>query len=190
MSGQIAALLIETVFGLFIYVVLLRFWMQALRASFRTPVGQFVVALTNWAVLPVRRVVPSFRQYDLASFVVAWVAQIVKMIALYAAASGGAFVAPGAAMLVWALFELLRYSLHLLILVVIVQVLFSWFNPSSPLAYVFNGLAQPFYAFFRRFIPPIGSVDLSPLIVVVLAQIVLILLDNAPRALLMSGGGS
>jgi YggT family protein len=190
MSGQIAALLIETVFGLFIYVVLLRFWMQALRASFRTPVGQFVVALTNWAVLPARRLVPSFWQYDLASFVVAWVAQIVKMIALYAAASGGAFVAPGAAMLVWALFELLRYSLHLLILVVIVQVLFSWFNPSSPLAYVFNGLAQPFYAFFRRFIPPIGSVDLSPLIVVVLAQIVLILLDNAPRALLMSGGGS
>jgi YggT family protein len=189
MPGQVANLLIETVFGLFIYVVLLRFWMQALRASFRTPVGQFVVALTSWAVLPARRVIPSFRQYDLASFVVAWLAQIVKMIALYAAASGGAFVAPGLAMIVWALFELLRYSLHLLILVVIVQVLFSWFNPGSPLAYVFDGLAQPFYSFFRRFIPPIGSVDLSPLIVVVLAQIVLLLLDGAPRALLMSGGG-
>jgi len=70
MPGQVANLLIETVFGLFIYVVLLRFWMQALRASFRTPVGQFVVALTSWAVLPARRVVPSFRQYDLASFAV------------------------------------------------------------------------------------------------------------------------
>jgi YggT family protein len=188
MPGQVANLVIETVFGLFIYVVLLRFWMQVLRASFRTPVGQFVTALTNWAVLPARRVVPSFRQYDLASFVVAWVAQILKLVLLYAA-TAGTLVAPGVAMLVWSLFELLRYSLHLLILVVIVQVLFSWFNPSSPLAYVFDALAQPFYAFFRRFIPPIGSVDLSPLIVVVLAQIVLILLDGAPRALLMSASG-
>jgi YggT family protein len=188
MPGQVAQLLIETVFGLFIYVVLLRFWMQVLRASFRTPVGQFVTALTNWAVLPARRVVPSFRQYDLASFVVAWLAQIVKLIALYAAASGGAFGAPGLAMVVWSLFELLRYSLHLLILVVIVQVLFSWFNPGSPLAYVFDSLALPFYSFFRRFIPPIGSVDLSPLVVVVLAQVVLILLDGVPRALLTSGG--
>jgi YggT family protein len=188
MPGQIANLLIETVFGLFIYVVLLRFWMQVLRASFRTPVGQFVTALTNWAVLPARRVVPSFRQYDLASFVVAWVAQILKLVLLYAAMAG-ALVAPGLAMLVWSLFELLRYSLHLLILVVIVQVLFSWFNPGSPLGYVFDSLAQPFYAFFRRFIPPIGSVDLSPLIVVVLAQIVLILLDGAPRVLLTSASG-
>jgi len=188
MPGQVANLLIETVFGLFIYVVLLRFWMQLLRASFRTPVGQFVTALTNWAVLPARRVVPSFRHYDLASFVVAWVAQVLKLVLLYAA-TAGALVVPSLAMIVWSLFELLRYSLHLLILVVIVQVLFSWFNPGSPLAYVFDGLAQPFYAFFRRFIPPIGSVDLSPLIVVVLAQIVLILLDGAPRALLMSAGG-
>jgi YggT family protein len=188
MPGQIANLLIENLFGLFIYVVLLRFWMQALRASFRSPVGQFVVALTNWAVLPLRRIVPSYRQYDLASFVVAWLAQIVKLIVLYAAVSGGAFVAPGVGMVAWSLFELLRYSLHLLIGVVVVQVLFSWFNPGSPLAYVFDALAQPFYSFFRRFVPPIGNIDLSPLIVVVLAQVALILLDGLPRALLTSGG--
>ena len=87
MAGQIGQLLIETVFGLFIYVVLLRFWMQALRAPFRNPVGQFVIALTDWAVLPLRRIVPSFRNYDLASFAVAWLAQIAMMFALYAAVS-------------------------------------------------------------------------------------------------------
>jgi len=88
---------------------------------------------------------------------------------------------------VWSLSELLRYSLHLLILVVIVQVLFSWFNPSSPLAYVFDGFTRPFYGFFRRFIPPIGNIDLSPLFVVVIAQVLLIVLDAAPRAFLTSG---
>jgi YggT family protein len=185
MPGEIARFLIENLFVLFIYVVLLRFWMQALRASFRTPIGQFVVALTNWAVLPARRVVPSFRQYDLASFVVAWLAQIVMMFALYAV---GSFGAPDLGKVLWSLLELLRYSLHLLVGVVVVQVLFSWFNPGSPLAYVFDGLTQPFYAFFRRFIPPIGNIDLSPLVVVLLAQVVLRVLNAAPLWLLTSGG--
>ncbi|HKC42945.1 MAG TPA: YggT family protein, partial [Burkholderiales bacterium] len=92
MFDQIAQFLIRNLFELFIYVVLLRFWMQALRAPFRNPIGQFVIALTDWAVAPLRRVIPAFRSYDLASFAVAWLAQILKMIALYAVASGGTLV--------------------------------------------------------------------------------------------------
>ena len=131
MGAQIAQLLIETAFGLLIYVVLLRFWMQALRAPFRNPVGQFVIALTDWAVLPLRRVVPSFRGYDLSSFAVAWLAQILKMVLLYAAVAGGKFAVPGPAVLGLSLVELLRASLHLLIFVVIVQVIMSWVSRSG-----------------------------------------------------------
>ena len=60
----------------------------------------------------------------------------------------------------------------------------SQYNPLSP---VFDALTRPFYGFFRRFIPPIGPVDLSPLLVVVLAQVLLIVIDGMPRALLTSG---
>ena len=187
MGGQIAQLLIETAFGLFIYVVLLRFWMQALRAPFRNPIGQFVIALSDWAVLPLRRVVPSFRGYDLSSFAVAWIAQILMMILLYAAVAGGKFAAPGLAVLGLSLVGLLRASLHLLIFVVIVQVIMSWVSRYNPLAPVFDALTRPFYNFFRRFVPPIGAIDLSPLFVVVLAQVLLIVLDGMPRALLTSG---
>ena len=67
---------------------------------------------------------------------------------------------------------------YLLIGVVLIQVLFSWFNPQVPIAPVLDALTRPFYTIFRRFIPPIGNVDLSPLFVLVLAQIALILLDN------------
>ena len=63
----------------------------------------------------------------------------------------------------------------------------SWVSPYNPLAPVFDALTRPFYDFFRRFIPPIGTVDLSPLFVVVLAQVLLIVLDGMPRALLTSG---
>ena len=188
MGGQIAQLLIETAFGLFIYIVLLRFWMQALRAPFRNPIGQFVIALSDWAVLPLRRIVPSFRGYDLSSFAVAWIAQIVKLILLYAAVAGGKFVAPGLAVLGLSLIELLRASLHLLIFVVIVQVIMSWVSRYNELSPVFDTLTRPFYGFFRRFIPPIGPVDLSPLFVIVLAQVLLIVIDGMPRALLTSGG--
>lgn len=187
MLNQITLFLIETLFSLFIYVVLLRFWMQALRAPMRNPIGQFVMALSDWAVVPMRRVIPSFRSYDLAAFFVAWLTQILKMIALYAAATGGGIGAPGMAAIVLSLLELLRASLHLLIFVVIVQVIISWVNPYAPLAPVFDNLTRPFYGFFRRFIPPIGNVDLSPLIVIVIAQVLLIVLAGAPRALLTSG---
>jgi YggT family protein len=187
MLNQITLFLIETTFGLFIYVVLLRFWMQALRAPFRNPIGQFVMALTDWAVVPMRRMIPSFRSYDLATFFVAWLAQILKMVALYAAATGGGIGLPGIAALALSLLELLRASLHLLIFVVIVQVIISWVNPYAPLAPVFDSMTRPFYGFFRRFVPTIGNIDLSPLIVVVLAQVLLIVLAGAPRALLTSG---
>ena len=173
-------------FGLFIYVVLLRFWMQALRAPFRNPVGQFVIALSDWAVLPLRRIVPSFRNYDLASFAVAWLAQIAMMFALYAVVSGGRFGAPGLAVLGLSFVALVRASLHLLMFVVIVQVIMSLGEPVQP---ALPGVRRADAAVlrFRAFICSIGPVDLSPLLVVVLAQVLLIVIDGMPRALLTSG---
>ena len=95
--------------------------------------------------------------------------------------------APGLAVLGLSLVGLLRASLHLLMFVVIVQVIMSWVSPYNALSPVFDALTRPFYGFFRRFIPPIGAVDLSPLFVVVLAQVLLIVLDGLPRAVLTSG---
>src|SRR6266702_3859650 len=64
MFSQIADLLIRTAFGFFVYALLLRFYMQWLRAPFRNPVGQFVTALTDWAVRPVRRLIPGLFGVD------------------------------------------------------------------------------------------------------------------------------
>jgi len=187
MLAQILQFLIQTAFGLLIFVVMLRFWMQALRAPFRNPIGQFVIALTDWAVLPLRRVIPSFRGHDLASLLLAWLLQLTMMVLLYAAAAGGKMDVPGLAVLLLSLIELVRVSLQLLMFVVIVQVVMSWVSPGHPLGFVFESLTRPFYGFFRRFVPPIGSIDLSPLFVLVIAQVLLIVLDGAPRALLMGG---
>lgn len=183
MMSQIGSFLIETVFGLFVYVALLRFYMQVFRAPFRNPIGQFVMALTDWAVLPLRRLVPSAGGLDLASLFLAWLAQIVKLVLLYALA-GASIGAVGVAILLLSLVELVQASLHLLMFVVIVQVVISWVSQYNPFAPVFDALTRPFYNVFRRVIPPIGSIDLSPLFVIVLAQVLLIVLNNASRSLL------
>src|SRR5258708_15906276 len=71
MFSQIAHLLIQTAFGLLVYTLLLRFYMQALRAPFRNPVGQLVTALTNSIVLPARRVIPGLMGFDPPPFLLA-----------------------------------------------------------------------------------------------------------------------
>lgn len=181
MLSQIAHLLVQTLLGLFVYLLLLRFYMQLLRAPFRNPVGGLVTALTNWIVLPARRVIPGLMGIDLATFFVAWFAQALMLTLLLWLRGASLASAPGiAAGLLFGLaaIGLVQASLYLLIGVVIVQVVISWVNPYAPLAPVFDALTRPFYSVFRRFIPPIGNIDLSPLFVVLLAQVFLIPLAN------------
>lgn len=190
MLGQIAHLLIQTAFGVFVYALLLRFYMQWLRAPFRNPVGQFVSALTDWIVRPVRRVVPGLLGLDLATILIAWFAEALMLVPIYWLRGFSLAGAPGIAaglLFTVAAMELLRASLYLLIGVIIVQVIISWVNPYAPLAPVFDALTRPFYAVFRRFVPTIGNVDLSPLLVLLVVQILLILLDNVARR--VPGGG-
>jgi YggT family protein len=94
---------------------------------------------------------------------------------------------PGPTVLLLSVIELVRASLQLLMFVVIIQVVLSWVSPGHPLGFVFESLTRPFYGFFRRFVPPIGNIDLSPLFVLVIAQVLLIVLDGAPRAVLLGG---
>jgi YggT family protein len=190
MLTQIAHLLIQTAFGFFVYALLLRFYMQWLRAPFRNPVGQFVSALTDWIVKPARRVVPGLLGLDLATILIAWFAEALMLVLLYWLRGFSFAGAPGIAaglLFTIAAMELLRASLYLLIGVIIVQVIISWVNPHAPLAPVFDALTRPFYAVFRRVVPMIGNVDLSPLFVLLVAQILLILLENIAR--LVPGGG-
>ena len=187
MGAQILGFLIQTVFGLVVYLALLRFYMQVFRAPFRNPIGQFVIALTDWAVKPLRKVIPGFRGFDTASLFAAWLAEVVMLVMLTVFVSRVSLGDTFGLLLIQSVLELLRASLQLLMFVVIVQVILSWVSRYHPLMPVFDALTRPFYGFFRRFIPPIGNVDLSPLFVVVIVQILLIVLDNLPRTLLLAG---
>jgi len=173
--GQIGVYLVDTVFAFFVLLLLARFHFQWLRVPFRNPVGEFVLATTSWIVMPVRRVIPGLAGLDLATLLLAFALQCLA-IWIKAAIVG---VEPAlAAVLGIAALDLLRYSLYILVFAILVQVLFSWINPYAPMAPVFNAMTAPFLRPLRRFIPPLGGVDLTPLALLIVIQIILIVLAN------------
>ena len=168
--------LVNVIFGFIVYAVLLRFMMQVLRAPFRNPLGQAVAALTDWAVKPMRRIIPGFRGYDWASLILAWFFQALWLAAMIALGTGIVSSAIVGLIAVLAIVELIKAALWIIIVAVFVQAILSWVAPDGPLAGVLNAMTFPLLRPVRRVIPPLGGVlDLSPLIVIVLAQLILML---------------
>lgn len=169
--------LLQVFFELFASAFWLRFYMQWARVSFRNPFAQFIVKVTDFAVRPARRVVPGLFGLDLASLLLFFLAEALFVMAShwlvgYPFGQAGSDVWPGFALLVLA--GGLRLAIYICMGLVVIQAVMSWVNPFSPFASVFHALTQPLVGPFRRFIPPIGGVDLSPLAVFILMQLVLI----------------
>ena len=177
MLNNALAYLIDVFFGLVTYTLLLRLVMQLLRAPFRNPLGQAVMALTDWIVKPLRKVLPGYRGVDWATVVAAIVFQFAWLLALqFTFGRAFALFGPGIAFLLLAtVIALVKALLWLVIIVVFAQAILSWVAPDGPLAGVLNALTFPVLRPVRRVVPPIGgTLDLSPLIVIVLAQLLLI----------------
>lgn len=187
MLTQIVSLLLGTAADLLAIAFLARVWMQWARVSFRNPIGQFAVAFTNWAVLPLRRIVPGLFGIDLASVLAAWLTQFAYL-AIMAALIGFGILEFNALLAVaWAAcIAVLKMLIYLLMGVVIIAALLSWLSPHSPLAPLFDALARPLLQPVRRWVPVMGGLDLSPLVVVLLLQVALTVLARLqPAPLLM-----
>lgn len=168
--------LVNTAFDLFTVALLLRFFMQWARAPLRNPVSDFLNALTDWLVRPARRVIPGLWGLDLATLVLAWLLQLIELVIVlqikgyqFGPQAGIAF----AALVLMASLVLVKLLVYIVMVVVIVQAVLTWVNPYSPVMPLLNSLSRPFLRVFRRFIPPIGNVDLSPLFVVIVCQLLL-----------------
>ena len=176
---QAIAFLLDAIAGFFCSLFLLRFLMQAMRVSFAGQLGDFVVKLTNWAVKPLRRIIPGLGGMDWASVIAALGIQLALGLALFAL-GGASAIYDGpqlAGMLLWfAVRNLLRIAIYIVIGALILQAVMSWINPYSPLAGPVNQFTRPILAPFRRFIPPISGIDLSPLALILLLQVVLMVL--------------
>jgi len=184
MFTQIGQFLIETIAGFFVYLLLARFHFQWLRVPFRNPLGEFVLAVTNWIVLPLRRVIPGLAGLDLATLFGAWLIQALSVYALVALHVSLTALPAGPSLLACAaiaLVDVLRLSLHILVFALIVQAVLSWVNPYNSLMPLFDLITRPFLRPLRRLVPLVGNVDLSPLVLIILVQVVLIPLGQLHR---------
>jgi YggT family protein len=179
MLYQIISLLLEVAAGILGGVCLLRLYMQHQRipmsARSGNPLGRFVFALTDWLVLPLRRVVPAIGRLDTASLVAAYLVELTQFFLLWllAGADGGLFAVP-----ILAVFGLLRLTISGLTGIVIVFAVLSWIPTQSPMSEVIERLCTPPLTPIRRVLPLVGGIDLSPLVLLVLLQIVSILLGH------------
>jgi YggT family protein len=169
--GNAATFLIETVFFLYILIVMLRFLLQWVRADFYNPVSQFIVKATQPPLTPLRRIIPGFAGVDLAALVFMFVLKFVELWLI----TGLLGISPqigGLAML--SIAELLGMLVNVFIVSIVIQVVISWVNPGmyNPVMGLLHSLNEPLLAPARRIIPPISGLDLSPIVVIVGLQLV------------------
>ena len=173
---QVVLLIANAGTTFFTILLLMRFFMQLVRAPFDSPIGSFVLNLTHWLVLPLRRIVPAIRGFDSASLLAAYLLQTL-LLALAISLSSSHQLASVGSMLriaVDGLFVLVRVSVYLYVILLIAQAMLSWFNPHAPLNRLVGQMTAPVLRPLRRIVPPISGIDLTPLIAILLAQIILI----------------
>lgn len=181
MAERALIFIVETLVQLWTLAVLLRLLAQMLRVPFRArsgnPIVDFVIALTDWIVIPGRRMIPSIGRLDTTTLLVAWGAMLalatLKVLLLERGAFNAPMIWPG--LLAYSFVEALKLLVYLMIGLLIVQAVISWVSPYHPLRPFFDSLTRPIIRPFQKMIPLIGGVDLSPLFAILALQLVLML---------------
>ncbi len=163
----------EVLAGLVAGACLLRFVMQWQRVSFQQPIGRFVFAVTDWLVLPLRKVIPALSGWDLPSLLGAWLVKLAQYGLIWFLAGGRGELGLLPLVSLVGLAQLVVSGLGALVLVLAVM---SWVNPGSPMHALTERLCAPFLQPFRRWIPLVGGVDLSPLALLLVLQMLGIVL--------------
>jgi len=179
MMANALEFLLHTVLGLFTLAVLLRFYLQLTNAPFHNQFSQAVVSLTNFAVRPLRHIIPSWSGLDLSTLVLAFLAQLLLQLATLWLRDFPLLVAGHlivSALLGLAFVGLLKFSITIFLYAVLLQAILSWVNPYTPLAPVLDALTAPLLNPLRKRIPMAGGIDFSPLIIFIAAELLLILL--------------
>ena len=181
MLYEIIAFLLDVAVGLLGGACLLRLYMQYQRIPFGNPVGRFVFALSDWLVVPLRRVLPAVGRWDTASAVATYLLLLVQFGLLWLLAGRASQLA---LLPLLAGFGLLRLVISALTGLMVIYAIMSWLRSDNPITDVIDRLCAPLLRPLRRVIPLAGGIDLTPLMFLVLLQVGAIVLAAVQRAML------
>ncbi len=171
---QAGMLVINTLVGLYLLIVILRFLLQLVRADFYNPISQFIVKATNPLLLPLRKVVPGFGGIDLASLVLALLLQTIAIV-LILLLNG---IQPPLQVVMWAAIGIISLVLKVYFWGLLITVIASWIAPNSynPALILINQILEPAIKPIRKMMPDMGGIDISPIVVFLLIQVTEIIL--------------
>jgi YggT family protein len=177
---DIFMLVAETAAAVLATILLIRFWMQATRVRPPSQIANFVFVMSDWLVKPLRKIIPGKGGYDWASLVAAYLVALAVTALIFT----GAGFPLSAGMFLLALIRLVHWIVYGFMGLLLIDVVLSWVNPHAPMAPLIRALTDPLLRPLRRVIPPLGGIDLSPLLAFVLLRIVLYAFDRGLPQLL------
>ncbi len=179
-SAQVGLLLINAIAGFFLFIVVLRFMLQAVRADFYNPISQFLVKASNPLLVPIRKIVPGFAGFDMAALVLILLIQLVA-ITLSLLAAGWPLPIPN--MLIWAVLGTIGLFLKLYFWGILIIVISSWIAPqsSNPALLLIRQLVEPLTSRIRKILPDMGGLDLSPIVIFLVIQVCQVILVGMAR---------
>ncbi|WP_019528411.1 YggT family protein [Dasania marina] len=185
---EIGNLLIHTVFNLFIIAVLLRLLLQFSRADFYNPVSQFLVKVTKPFLQPLRRIIPGFLGIDMSAIVLAIAAQMLA-ITLLLFMHGHGFANP-LYLVMWSILGCLGVVINIYFFAILAVIILSWVSPGSynPFVLLLNQITEPVMTPFRKMLPNMGGLDLSPILVFLSINVLQIVLKHLAAATMMPVG--
>lgn len=177
LGQDIGSLLVQFLFSFLIVFVMLRFLLAWVRADFYNPLSQAIVSVTNPVLVPLRRVIPPIGRVDTAAVVLVIVLQVIELTLLLLIHGRPT---PWLAILIASVFQVIRLGVWIFIAAIFIQVIMSWVAPGghNPVASLSRSLTEPLMRPLRRVIPPIGMIDITPMIAILILFIALRVLDH------------
>ena len=161
-----------SVFSMFSFLLILRFFFQLTLFSYEQPIPKFVNAMTDFVVLPARRIIPGIFGYEIASLFLAVVVEVFLLLGtrfLLGYSFSWSFFIPFLAII-----SITKTIVYIVLFAVFIQAILSWINPFNPLMSLLQNMTSPFLRNLQRRIPLVGGVDLSPIVLIFVCQIILI----------------
>ncbi|EJO29017.1 YggT family protein [Achromobacter marplatensis] len=184
MLGDIFRFLLEIVFTLFGAALIARAWMHAIRLHPFNPLSRAIYQVTNWLVMPLRKIIPAGNKIDWTSLVATWLAALAYIVLIWLVSIGAlipAALLPAA--MGSALLMAIKWALNLVVWLTLIQAVLSWVNPTAPMMPLLQSLTAPMLDPIRRLLPR-TAIDFSPLVLLIVAQVLLMVLNNLSQRMM------
>ncbi len=181
-AAQVGLLLVNAVAGFFLFIIVIRFLLQAVRADFYNPISQFVIKATNPLLIPVRKMIPGFGGYDVAALVLLVAVELVAIILSLLIMDYSPL--PVSNIAIWALLGGVGLFLKLYFWGILIMIVASWLAPQSqnPALVLLRQIVEPVMKPIRKMLPDMGGLDISPIIVFLAIQVLEVILIGMARS--------